>query len=202
MENIEANNTLSEDKVPTPLTEKELLEWASIESFEKFSNYEDFIASDFFEKYYKIEKRYNKSKWLWWIEKQEQIKITKKSPSGKETVLYLWPAREWEIDSDAEKIQRMLIALGYLKRQDFDLSVERGGNSWRDETDASYWWRLWNHEGKAIKKFQSDSHVRVDGVVGRVTSYIMYRKIFDLFHRKLGSKVSSEIRKLRDAISS
>ncbi len=201
MENIEVHNTPSEDKIPTSLTEEELLEWALIESFEKFGSYNDFVVSDFFEKYYKLEKKYNNSKWLWGIEEQDQIKITKKSLSGRETVLYLWPASEWQRDPDVEKIQRMLLALGYIKRQDFDLSIERWGSSWRDDTDVSYRGRLWNHEGKAIKKLQSDNHVSVDGVVGEVTSYVMYRKMFDLFHRMPGSQVSTEIWELKNTIS-
>lgn len=189
MSNLENESFLSQKSdTPNHLTEQELLVWASIESFEYFSTYEQFLESAFFKKYYDLWEEVIKVPWMWGIENQQQVKIIS-GHAGKESVSFLWGNIPQNIRD--QKVQRILIAFGYLTRRDFDAS-NSGEWEQKDETDISYFGILWPYDERMIKEFQKDEHIDQDGIIWPETKKRLYRKVYKLFHQITKDEVTEK----------
>jgi len=144
-----------------------------------FDNYESFIASDFFKKYYDLWIRDLRVKSLW------DIVEWKPHPDEYDTEWYsgpvwwknLLPANEYDA-----RLQRMLLVLWYLKLNDFSLEEYIDGE--RHESEVSTFWILWKNENRAIREFQKNYELETDGIVGEYTKEVLYHLVYYFFHSR------------------
>lgn len=149
------------------------------EDIPMFSQLEEFVFSEFFNKYYDMWEQNLEWKWMWNICEQEHEEI--KSENWQ--VIMLRPVINKKSTKPAENLQRILIALWYLNWDNLDPSRSYNHELWIREINILYLGVLWQAEHMAVRQFQANNNLNPTWIIGNQEKNILYSQIFKIFHK-------------------
>ncbi len=154
-------NVLSQDKIRELSTSEENPQWVE---FPYFEDYDSFVESDFFKKYYNL---WNKDL----FSSPDEHLLQRYSIST--TLPY------------TEALHRILVILWYISVDKFVWNfcdVEPGKPECDRESKWRYFWVFWPATRKAVREFQSDYGINPNKRVWDDTKKILYKRVFLSFH--------------------
>jgi len=148
------------------------------ENIPKFDTFEAFKSSDMFSEYYDMWDMDLEWKWMWNICEAEQEKILWEAWQ----VLMLRPVVNQQNRFYSENLQRILLGLWYLSRDNLDPTRTYDSESPFRETQIIYLWALWQMEHIAIRQFQTNNNLEANWIISLIEKNILYTQIFQNFH--------------------